>query len=372
MNRRTEAKFEGMKNGNICVKHREYLFDIPGNPEYTVTRIEGNPGLSGSFPWLCNLSVMFERYKFRKLHLVYETMKSTATNGTVLLGVDYDAQDDSPATKTAFMAFKSSVRSPTWTEVKLILNPADINQFVKERYVRSTAHPSGTDIKTYDFGNMYVGVQGQADSTTIGEIYVEYEVELLTPKLDNSQLASMRSAYFYHDDVGGTDFFSGFTRQTEGGGLDVNIVGSSPTKLVFERVGEYVLNFSTLVNKSGGATFDRSDLDAVLNGTNLETSIPYFKTVMPSGAEYTDCSWTIFVKVLSTGAALWFSTFGSVFTNLVDSHVSISGGSYFLDPDFLTTRFDNRGQSSQKSDKPILLRRDRFSEERKENRSKYK
>jgi hypothetical protein len=51
-------------------------------------------------------------------------------------------------------------------------------------FVRFGALSSNQDVKLYDIGNFNVAVSGQAGTTVIGELYVEYEVELMTPQLD--------------------------------------------------------------------------------------------------------------------------------------------------------------------------------------------
>jgi hypothetical protein len=52
----------------------------------------------------------------------------------------------------------------------------------KSNFVRIGPQPPNTDIKTYDIGNLFVISQGvSTPGATLGELYVEYTVVLMTP-----------------------------------------------------------------------------------------------------------------------------------------------------------------------------------------------
>jgi len=52
----------------------------------------------------------------------------------------------------------------------------------KSNFVRIGAQPPNTDIKTYDIGNLWIISQGVGTpQATLGELYVEYTVKLMTP-----------------------------------------------------------------------------------------------------------------------------------------------------------------------------------------------
>jgi hypothetical protein len=56
----------------------------------------------------------------------------------------------------------------------------------KTYFVRPGAQPLGTDVKMYDTGNLFVCTQNVTTASAVcGELYVEYEVELLTPIWEN-------------------------------------------------------------------------------------------------------------------------------------------------------------------------------------------
>jgi hypothetical protein len=156
--------------------------DVPGSVAFSATQNSINPGLPGLFPWLSGVAQRFESYVFEALKFDYETESATSATGTALLALDYDASDAAPTTKTQAMAYRSSVRSPAWSNCQLTSLKEDLAK-QKSYFVRRGAVPANADVKLYDVGNLNVCTIGQANANTIGELYVEYRVRLMTPQL---------------------------------------------------------------------------------------------------------------------------------------------------------------------------------------------
>jgi hypothetical protein len=67
----------------------------------------------------------------------------------------------------------------------------DLNK-QKSYFVRPGSAPVGTDIKLYDVGNLYVITSGVTTSGgTCGELYVEYDVLLMTPIFEPNSTSGM-------------------------------------------------------------------------------------------------------------------------------------------------------------------------------------
>jgi hypothetical protein len=173
-------------NGNMTIKHREYIADI--NVEETGFDLQFqfgiNPGNNALFPWLSTVAQRFEMYKFRSLRVIYEPQTSSTSVGTLMLAIDYDAKDAPPQDKTQMMSYKNSVRSPLWYSCTHQSAAADLHR-LKTNYILAGASPPDTDIKTYDIGNLYVAIQSNGSSVAAGELYVEYDVDLITPQINN-------------------------------------------------------------------------------------------------------------------------------------------------------------------------------------------
>jgi hypothetical protein len=175
--------------GSVRVRHREYIQDIAGSVNYAVSSFAVNPGVAATFPWLSTMAQLYESYRFNSLKFEYETQKSASTNGTVLLGIDFDASDVAPVSKQQLMSFEGSVRSGVWQECAYTSAIPSLRKIGPDKYNRSGSLAANQDIKMYDTGNLFVATQGCADASAIGELYVDYDVEFHTPQVNASGLA---------------------------------------------------------------------------------------------------------------------------------------------------------------------------------------
>lgn len=190
VNRTTRQQMRTLPNGDCLIRHREYLQDITANGSgppttFSDTQVSINPGVSSSFPWLSAIAQRFESYQFKRLRFDYETEAPSSLGGTVILAVDYDASDPAPLSKQQALAFRNSVRAPAWKECSHDSSIEDLSK-QKSYFVRSAAPPASADIKLYDVGTLNVITQGVSTaSATCGELYVDYEVLLMTPVLES-------------------------------------------------------------------------------------------------------------------------------------------------------------------------------------------
>lgn len=239
-------------DGSIRIKHREYIQDILPSNTYAVNSFSINPGLS-TFPWLQVMALNYESYLFNSLSFEFASEAATTDRGAVFMMVDFDAADVPPASKQEFMSNQNAVRSTVWSHCTYRASSADLQKFGKQRYMRSGIVPSGTDIKTYDVGTFYIGTQGVTSISTIGELYVEYDVTFHTPQGSAGSLYLSNSArlYFANASQNGSQPF-GSGPATQAGLLPVSYRDGN--SLLFSRVGEFLL-----VYEIGGSGIDDTD-----------------------------------------------------------------------------------------------------------------
>jgi hypothetical protein len=171
-------------DARVRVRHREYIGEVVSTGvAFQVTSYPINPALVTTFPWLHNIAEVYESYVFKNLQFHYETECSTNTAGSVMLGIDYDAQDAAPVSKQQLMTYHGAVRSACWNQCCFSADSQDLHKFGIQRYMRSGAVPGGSDIKTYDVGTFYIALSGVA-AGTVGELYVSYDLELCTPQVN--------------------------------------------------------------------------------------------------------------------------------------------------------------------------------------------
>jgi hypothetical protein len=141
-----------------------------------------NPGMVSTFPWLSGVAQRYDKYRFRKLDFKYETQTATTTVGTVMLVPDYDAADPAPSSKITALSYEDCARGEAWTKFASRMNMENLRA-LPQYYIRSAALAASLDIKTYDTGNMWLCTASEANNNVIGELWVEYEVELIAPSL---------------------------------------------------------------------------------------------------------------------------------------------------------------------------------------------
>ncbi len=225
-------------DGRVRIRHREYIGDVSGSVAFGLLSYSINPGLSHVFPWLAGIARRFESYLFRRLNFEYETQKSASTSGSVMLAVDFDAADPPPVGKQQLMSYHNAVRSAVWDECCYRSDALDLSKFGVQRYIRTGNLSPNQDVKTYDVGNLYLGTQGEADTSPIGELYVDYDVELITPQTGDDAPASVRIVTSSASRVAP---FTG--SQTVYGDLSVT---ATSTTVTFNEIGSFLVNVDCL------------------------------------------------------------------------------------------------------------------------------
>jgi hypothetical protein len=198
--------------------------------------------MAATFAWLSSLAQNYESYRFNSLAFVIETQCPTSTAGSIQMAMDFDAADSSPVTKQALMSYHDAVRSPAWGDCRFVADKQDLVKFGSQRFIRSTSLSANQDIKTYDVGNLWVATSGGA-GVVAGELYVEYDVELMTPQTGGSSggLSKVSSG----GTVSKTAIFG--TAATYVGSL----VTATASTLTFANAGHYVINVNPVGTGSG-------------------------------------------------------------------------------------------------------------------------
>lgn len=238
----------------VRVRHREYIQDVAGSVAYAVSQLSINPGLQATFPWLARMANLFESYKFNQLAFEFKTESATTARGKVLLSVDWDAADSPPLTKQQQLQERTKLDCSAWAVARMNCDQADLWKFGVQRYIRAGA-VANTDIKTYDVGNLNIGTQGMADTAEVGELYVAYDVELITPNQASGLVDPILEAKIVSGgSVSKTAPFG--TAPVQTGGLAVVASNtSSKAQLTFNQPGKFLINqFYTGTSEGEGST----------------------------------------------------------------------------------------------------------------------
>lgn len=164
---------------SVRIKHREYLFDVDVSTGVDYRRVMAiNPGIT--FPWLKGIAGGFEKYRFHSLKFEYVTATATATTGAIALAPEYDPDDrDYSLSKAQLYMFDGVVRGPLWNSITLPFRCPSREYFVREA---STVDES---LKWHDPGQLIVDVTAPSVTSTIGEIWAEYDITLRIPEYES-------------------------------------------------------------------------------------------------------------------------------------------------------------------------------------------
>jgi len=183
MSRKTRGYAPAISQGgdSVVIRHSEFICDIAGSTAFATTSLNVNPGIATTFPWLSSVAMRYQRYQFRNLKFRYQPRCSTATAGTVILAIDYDANDAAPLSKSAVLSYYGCDDSAAWQECCCGLD-ARVARDRGSLFLRAGTLAANQDVKTFDLGTLYVCTSGFAGATACGELYVEYDCCLLIPQ----------------------------------------------------------------------------------------------------------------------------------------------------------------------------------------------
>lgn len=203
------------------------------------------------FPWLSGVAPNFEKYRIRKLVFHYETSQSTFVPGMVMFAPEFNISDSLPTSKAEILEYAFATRAPVWKNFSMEI-PSNVVMNYKEYYIRVNELSVQNDKKLYD--PMYLIYATDAVSTDIsyaGELWVEYEIELLYPQrisYDTLMFNSYKTMSF--SNVTNSDPFTNSIGSY--GGLLVSVQDSA--HLVFNVAFTGYLNMRIDVSNLGLAT----------------------------------------------------------------------------------------------------------------------
>lgn len=260
--------------GDCRIIHREYIQDIVAQAAapslFNVSSFPINPGQAATFPWLAALASRYESYRFRSLRFCYESEAPTSLGGSVIISLDYDSQDPAPLTKQQAMAYRNAVRSAPWEEVSHVSSQEDLNK-QKSYFVRPGAQPAGTDSRLYDTGNAFVATQNITTASAVcGELYVEYDVDLMTPVLENIST----SGYLYSNSAALTAAAPMIVTINGSGALALSVDATNTivtvvgTTVGSEYMFEYILQGTVITAQAAALTSGSTAWTTFFSGIN--------------------------------------------------------------------------------------------------------
>jgi len=288
--------FGGSGSSEVRVTHREFVktISVPSDPtKFNNFTMDINPSNEEMFPWLSKIAKNYQQYKINGMVVTFKSMTSEYTSagalGTVGIATNYNVNDKPYADLVSFENSQFAVvNKPSLN----IVHAIECKEFARnglQLYVRDAGSESTqvSDSRFYDFAKVQIMTDGlpQAVDTTLGQLWVSYDITLLKPVVprssvvppsvprtiltsqrDTAALQMLANGDIYADDVSWPDQVlaasSNFRSFSTIPGLDITSAKSdtfsrNPTELtlispsedgglLLRRNGRYVLIFSAL------------------------------------------------------------------------------------------------------------------------------
>lgn len=242
---RFKPQFNSIR-GRYQVANKEFIANLQPDSTGTainVTEYNAQVGLAEMFPWLSTIANTHQRYVMRKLRFEYVPVAGTTTRGRVVMAFSIDPTEAAPSSMSQITQYPNYVANSVWTPNTLTVDLSDRRD---ELYTRS-GFVADTDIKTYDLGKLFVGISDTENTESIGQLFVDYEVELITPKPTNCPSSSDVFQTSSSTNIFGLE--DGTTAPLVGSNIEVSRDGSV-NRLKFRAPGIYLV--SIVSNSSGG------------------------------------------------------------------------------------------------------------------------
>jgi len=305
--------FGDMKDATrVC--HREYICDITANgTPFTLQSFSVNAGLATTFPWLSQLGVNYDQYRFRGLNFDYITSSADSTTllslGQVIMASDYDTVDSPFGSK---LEMENSQYCVSGKPSVSITHPIECDPSVTTipiQYIRVGGVPTGKDQRLYDLCNFQIATQGLPVSTgVIGELWATYECLFYKPQLHSGVVGgAVLTDHFILSaaNISTTNYF-GLTPLLQTGSLINGVITAATNTYTFPAsvsTGLYLLVYvvfgasTTLTNFVSFSTFINAGVVAYMN--NDTTSVAR----LPAGAVSTQQIFVQTIRVTGTSAS---------------------------------------------------------------------
>ena len=149
-----------------------------------------NPGLFDLFPWGAAIANNFTQYQFASIRFRYVPTSGNALNstntalGTVTCRCLYDPTETIDDNYGVMQNSYGSYRSPPTVPFTYACSVNSSATNVQK--IRLGVPPAGSDMRMYDLGIFEFASNGvQGANTNLGQLFVDYEVRLLKPRLSS-------------------------------------------------------------------------------------------------------------------------------------------------------------------------------------------
>jgi hypothetical protein len=194
--RRSAPKIRGSK-GTIRITHKELVSSVANTTTLSITNqfttgqsiYQVNAASSVSFPWLASIAGAYDYYRFKRVRLVYVPLCATTETGRIMLGYDPDSTDPIPTDRQGLSSYSCSTEGSLWSTLSLDLKLSDTAKWYYNDNSSVGSVLSNTTA-LIDQGQFFAATWSGGSTSSVGELYALYDVELKDPQPNTGDLAS--------------------------------------------------------------------------------------------------------------------------------------------------------------------------------------
>lgn len=184
------------KNEATVVNHAEYVGELLASTDFNLQKYSLNPGNTQLFPFLARIAQQYEEYEIRgmlfELRSECSEFAAQLSLGSMFMACNYNVQCPDPISKQQLENMEYASSSKPSCSMIMPVECEPVNNTSTHKYVAINGDYHGGDSKTYDWGNVYIGSQGQPEDQEgqpIAEIWCTYEVALFKPLIAGNELS---------------------------------------------------------------------------------------------------------------------------------------------------------------------------------------
>jgi hypothetical protein len=145
------------------------------------TRFVMRPG-SSLLGRLDGIAKAFELYRVLAFRVTYEPSAGANTNGSVIMSIDYDVEDNDPSLD-AIRAQVPNVRCQVSRQARLVLGPRELEKINRTKWLYTAA---GTGSHPGMDSGFALNCWSAKSAISPGDIYAEYVIEFTNPRITTS------------------------------------------------------------------------------------------------------------------------------------------------------------------------------------------
>lgn len=182
------------KNGIVTISRKEMVGTVSNGTVttgfYLTPQSQTIPGYDASitcgimFPWGSVVGSAYEKYRFKRLSVELISAQPSTAAGRVYVGFDPDYSDNVPVSKARLMGLACSVDASVWETVRLSIPPSVMNSSIEWRFCSPDTRTAESEPRTAFAGFFVFGIDSPT-ANCIWDLWVDYEVDLMTPTSEN-------------------------------------------------------------------------------------------------------------------------------------------------------------------------------------------